>query len=336
MAATDFKDYYAILGVQRTATAEEIKQAYRKLARQYHPDVNPGSKAAESCFKEVNEAYEVLSDPDKRKKYDQYGRYWQQSGQPWQPTASGAGGSTNFDNLEFGEFGSFEEFINQLLGRYASPGASLAGARYRSSSGGGGNYAGFDDFAGGSGSASTPANLDREANLSLTLSEAFRGVQKRLEVNAENLEVRIPPGVKAGSRVRVRGKGMLNPNTRLRGDLYLVVQLQPHTFFVLEGDKLSCEVAISPDEAALGGQIQVPTPDGTVLLNIPAGIRSGQSLRLRGKGWPQQANAPRGDLMVKIQIVAPKTLTPEEKELYQKLNTIKTFDPRSHLKAIQL
>lgn len=336
MAATDFKDYYAILGVQRTATADEIKQAYRKLARQYHPDVNPGNRSAESRFKEVNEAYEVLSDPDKRKKYDQYGRYWQQSGQSWQPSSAGAGGSSNFDNLEFGEFGSFEEFINQLLGRYASPGNNPAGARYRSSTGGFGGYSGFEDFAGGTGSASPPANLDREAALVLTLSEAFRGVQKRLEVNAENLEVRIPPGVKAGSRVRVRGKGMLNPNTRLRGDLYLVIQLQPHAFFLLEGDKLSCEVAITPDEAALGGQIEVPTPDGTVLLNIPAGIRGGQSLRLRGKGWPQQMNAQRGDLMVKIQIVAPKSLSSEERELYQKLNAIKTFDPRSHLKTMQL
>ncbi len=332
MAATDFKDYYAILGVPRTATVDEIKQAYRKLARKYHPDVNPNNREAEARFKEVSEAYEVLADPEKRKKYDQFGRHWQQGGSSWQPSPSKAGVSTDFDNLEFGEFGSFEEFINQLLGRYSSPGSpggSAGGSARSASPGGFSGFSGFEDVA-------NPANLDREAVLTLTLAEAFRGVQKRLDINAESLEVRIPAGVKTGSRVRVRGKGMLNPHTRLRGDLYLVVQLKPHPFFQLDGDKLSCEVPITTDEAALGGAVEVPTPDGSVLLNIPAGIKSGQALRLRGKGWPQQLKETRGDLMVRVQIAAPKSLSQPEQELYAKLKELRTFDPRTSLRGIQL
>jgi curved DNA-binding protein len=327
MAATDFKDYYAILGVPRTANSDEIKQAYRKLARKYHPDVNPGNQSAEARFKEVNEAYEILSDPEKRKKYDQFGRAWQQGGSSWQPSPGRAGVPTDFDHLEFGDFGSFDEFINQLLGRYASSGGSDRTTSHRSTTSSSGF--GFED-------AANPANLDREASLVLSLSEAFHGVQKHLEINAESLDVRIPAGVKAGSRVRVRGKGMMNSRTRLRGDLYLIVQLKPHSFFLLEGDKLSCEVPITPDEAVLGGNIEVPTPDGSVLLNIPAGIRSGQSLRLRGKGWPQQLKDTRGDMMVKVLIVPPKSLSPTEQDLYTKLRDIRTFDPRSSIQRIQL
>jgi len=330
MAAQDFKDYYAILGISKSASADELKQAYRKLARRYHPDMNPGNAAAEARFKEINEAYEVLSDPDKRRKYDQFGQYWKQ--------AEGFGGSApgDFGGFDFSQYGSFDDFINELLGRFA--GGVAGGDRgysYRPGTppggfgGFGGGFGGFGEPSGGAGGG------DLEANLSMTLSEAFRGVQKRLILGNEEIEVRIPAGAKPGSKIRVRGKGQMNPYSRQRGDLYLKIDIQPHPFFRFEDDNLVCEVAIAPDEAVLGTAIDVPTPDGLVTMNVPAGIRSGQTLRLRGKGWPNPKGG-RGDQLVKIVIVPPKDLSPIEREYYEKIRDRRTFDPRSGLKQIRL
>lgn len=334
MAATDFKDYYSLLGVNKTASQEEIKQAFRKLARKYHPDVNQGNKQAEAKFKEVNEAYEVLSDPDKRKKYDQFGQYWKQAGQGF-PGGAGAGGvGVDMNGFDFGQYGSFEDFINELLGRFGGPGGARSQSySYRTSTGAPSGYDGFgfqQDYAGGSGTQ------DSEAMISLSLGEAYNGVEKRLQVANDIINVRIPAGAKTGSRLRVRGKGPTNPQTKQRGDLYLKVQIQPHSFFQLDGDNLVCEVPIAPDEAVLGASIDVPTPDGTTAkVNVPAGIRSGQSLRLRGKGWVS-GKGGRGDLLVKIMIVAPKDLSQQERELYEKLRTIRSYNPRSNLNNIKL
>jgi curved DNA-binding protein len=332
MAATDYKDYYAILGVSRSANADEIKKAYRKLARQYHPDVNPDNREAETRFKEVNEAYEVLSDAEKRQKYDQFGQYWQQAGQA---PRGGGPGMENFENFEFGQYGSFEEFIDALLGRFNTGPAPGTGGRqqaysYRTAPRGNpyADYTGFDERTAG-------AAQDREATISLTLSEAFHGVQKRLNLGTEVIEVRIPAGAKVGSRIRVRGKGQANPYSQQRGDLYLIVEIQPHPFFQLEGDNLVCEVAIAPDEAVLGAQIEVPTPDGTVKMNIPAGIRSGQSLRLRGKGW-LRPKGDRTDQLVKVVIVPPKDLSDLERECYEKINANRSFNPRANLQQVRL
>jgi curved DNA-binding protein len=336
MAATDFKDYYAILGVSKSASAEDIKRAYRKLARKYHPDMNPGDTTAEARFKEVNEAYEVLSDAEKRQKYDQFGQYWKQAG--------GAGGwsggaSVDFDGFEFGRYGSFDEFINELLGRFGGPTPGGRGQTYtyRTTTGrspGFSGFGGFSDF-GGFDDTTTTAGQDLESSLTLSFSEAFHGVQQRLSLGSEIIDVRIPPGAKSGSRIRVKGKGQPSPYTQQRGDLYLTVELEPHPFFKFDGDNLVCEVPITPDEAALGGAIDVPTPDGTVSMNIPAGIRSGQTLRLRGKGWPNPKGG-RGDQMVHVNIMVPKSLSPEERSLYQQLRAKRTDDPRSHLKHIRL
>lgn len=326
MAATDFKDYYQILGVSKSADADEIKKAFRKLARKYHPDMNPGDKVAEARFKEVNEAYEVLSDSDKRRKYDQFGQYWNKVG-----TGAGAGspfgsnpfsGNVDFDNFEFGQYSSFDDFINALLGRMGGE------AGYSRSTGRRTATPGFETAPG--------SGLDSEATLTLTLSEAFRGVQKRLALNGEEFEVRIPPGAKPGSRIRVRGKGQFSPYyTSQRGDLYLSVEIASHPFFQFDADNLTCEVAIAPDEAVLGAQVEVPTPDGSVTVNIPAGIRSGQSLRLRGKGWPNQKGG-RTDQMVKVTIVAPKDISATERELYEKIRNARSFNPRSNLKDVRL
>lgn len=337
MAATDFKDYYAILGVSKTASPEEIKQAFRKLARKYHPDVNPGNKQAEARFKEINEAYEVLSDPDKRSKYDQFGQYWKQVGQGF------PGGGVGFDTggFDFSQYSSFDDFINELLGRFA--GGTRGGRKtytYRTSTAGGatgappGGFGGFGDF-GFQDMGTAGATQDSEATISLTFSEAFHGVQKRFNLGSETIDVRIPPGAKPGTRLRVRGKGQINPFTQQRGDLYLKVELQPHPFFQFEGDNLVCEVPITPDEAVLGASVEVPTPDGSVKVKLPAGVRSGQTLRLRGKGWPQPKGG-RGDQLVKIAIAPPREISSQEREYYEKIRAIRTYNPRSHLQNIRL
>jgi curved DNA-binding protein len=324
MAATDFKDYYGTLGVGKTAAADEIKQAYRKLARKYHPDVNPGDKSAEAKFKEVSEAYEVLSDTDKRRKYDQFGQYWKQAGTGGSPFG---GGNVDFNGVDFGKYNNFDEFINELLGRFGgpTPGAQQRSYTYRPGS------SAYGDFGGNAGAA----GQDIESPIALTLSEAFNGVQKRLNLGGEMMTVRIPPGAKPGSRIRVKGKGQANPYSQQRGDLYLVVETQPHPFFQFDGDNLVCEVSIAPDEAVLGAAIEIPTPDGVVTMNIPAGIRSGQTLRLRGKGWRKPKDG-RGDQLVKVMIVPPTEISATERELYEKLRSSRTVDPRAALKQVRL
>jgi curved DNA-binding protein len=323
MASTDFKDYYGILGVSKTATEDEIKKTFRKLALKYHPDRNPGDKVAEEKFKGISEAYEVLSDPEKRQKYDQFGQYWQQADQPnW----SGGNVNTAF-GFDFSQYGNFDEFINELLGRFSTPGAS-GGYSTRTSTGqqpGYGDFGGFGDMGGRTGTQSTQG--DREATLKLTFAEAFHGVQKKISLGSEVLDVRIPGGAKAGSRVRLRGKGQVNPYNQQRGDLYLNIELENHPFFQFEGDNLICEVLISPDEAVLGASIEVPTPDGLVTMKVPSGVRSGQSLRLRGKGWALPKGG-RGDELVKLVIDTPKSLNEIERECYQKIQANRSVNPR--------
>ena len=332
MPSTNFKDYYNILGVSRSSSADDIKKKFRKLALKYHPDRNPGDKKAEAKFKEITEAYEVLSDPEKRTKYDQFGKYWQQAGS----SAAGARG-VNFDGVDFSQYGNFEEFINELLGRIGTPGSTRSSKSGYSSRSYSYNTTDrtaspFGDF-GGFGSQSTSA--DREAILNLTFSEAFRGVTKRLNLGTESVEVRIPPGAKPGSKIRVKGKGRLDPYTKRQGDLYLKVDLQSHFFFHFEGDNLTCEIPITPDEAVLGASIDVPTPDGMVQMKIPAGIRHGQTLRLRGKGWSLPKGG-RGDQLVKVAIAIPQKITAQERNYYEKIRSHRTENPRSHLQKARL
>ena len=329
MAATDFRDYYAILGVERSAGIDEIKRAFRKLARKYHPDMNPGDAAAEARFKEISEAYEVLSDPDKRKKYDQFGQYWKQAdGASWP-----GGGPTNVDfgGFDFSQYGSFDEFINELLGKFGSTPPRSGGQRTYTRTR---QPSGFGDFSGFT-DPSAVSSGDIESNIRLSFSEAFHGVQKRLKVGSEEIQVRIPAGAKQGSRIRVRGKGQFNPYSQERGDLYLNVELQSHSFFEFDGDNLTCEVPIAPDEAALGASIDIPTPDGTVTMNIPAGIRSGQTLRLRGKGWPKPKGG-RSDQLVRVIITVPKSLSDSERQVYEQLKENRSANPRQAIASISL
>jgi curved DNA-binding protein len=323
MGATDYKDYYSVLGINKSATSDEIKKAFRKLAVKYHPDRNPDNKAAEEKFKEISEAYEVLGDTEKRKKYDQFGRYWQQAetrqeGQsPW----GSQGNKTNVSNFNFGDYGSFDEFINDLLGRPFGESSR--------------NTSGFNQGFNTQSSSTSAKGSDIEQNISLTYSQAYHGVQTKLTLSAETVNVKIPAGAKNGTRIRLRGKGQMNPLSKQRGDLYLKVELKPHDFFQFEDDKLVCEVPITPYEAVLGGEINVPTPQGEVKVKIPAGIRQGQSLRLKGKGW-SSAKGDYGDLLVKISIVTPQNISSQEKEYYEKIKEISKENPRSSLIQIKL
>jgi curved DNA-binding protein len=304
--ATDFKDYYATLGVSKTATPEEIKLAYRKVARKCHPDLNPGDKTAEAKFKDLNEANEVLSDPDKREKYDRFGQHWDRPGYGETQPPHG----TNVPTDDFDRYDNFDAFLNDLLGR---SGRQAATGGFRSQA---------------------PAP-DTEAAIALTFSQAFHGVQQRLQLADDTINVRIPAGAKPGSRIRLKGRGRPSPFTQQRGDLYLTIEVLPHPFFRFEGDRLVCDVPIRPDEAVLGAEISVPTPDGSVKIKVPKGTKSGQSLRLRGKGWTLQKGG-RGDLFAKLQIVTPQDLSSIEQECYEKIQANSSFNPRAQLEEIKL
>jgi len=321
MSANGYRDYFKVLGVERGADADAVKRAFRKLARQYHPDVNPGDAGAEAKFKEISEAYEVLSDPDKRRRYEQFGQYWNQAG----------GGGAGVD-VDFGRYGNFDDFINDLLGRFGGPG----GAGFGGAPGGfgGGFGSGFPGgfpgggFGGPTGARSTAVNLDAEATISLSFSEAFRGCERTLAVNDERVQVRIPAGVKPGSRLRLKGKGNLQPGTGRRGDLYLNLQLQDHPVWSLEGDQLKAELPLSLDELALGGEVRVATPDGEATVTVPPGMAVGRSLRLKGKGWPQQGG--RGDLLLSLSLKQPASYSAEERQLLEQLRAARSSDPRAN------
>ncbi len=318
MPTSGYKDYFKILGVERNADSDLIKRAFRKLARQYHPDVNPGDKAAESKFKEISEAYEVLSDKEKRTRYEQFGRYWSQ------PEASGGRSSagSGFD-VDFGNYGNFDEFITDLLGRFGS-------------SNGVAGFSGMGSgFPAGSGSSRTPLNLDAEIKLKIGFAEAFRGTERTLSVNQERVQVRIPKGVTNGSKLRLRGKGNLQPGTGRRGDLYLILDVQPHSIWNLDKENLRATLPVSLDELVLGGTVKVMTPDGEAELAIPAGTQPGKSLRLKGKGWP--FGDGRGDLFLTIEIKFPEKWSFDEQQLFTQLREVRSNDPReSWLEAARL
>ncbi|MFM7652662.1 MAG: DnaJ C-terminal domain-containing protein [Vulcanococcus sp.] len=315
MSVNGYRDYFKVLGVERGADADTIKRAFRKLARQYHPDVNPGDKGAEAKFKEISEAYEVLSDPDKRRRYEQFGQYWNQAG------AGGMGGMGGMD-VDFGRYGNFDDFINDLLGRFGGPGAAGGGFSGFGSGFPGGGFPG-GGFAGGRGAA---LNLDAEATISLSFAEAFRGCERTLAVNDERVQVRIPAGVKPGSRLRLKGKGNLQPGTGRRGDLYLNLQLQDHPVWSLDGDQLKAELPLSLDELALGGEVRVATPDGEATVTVPPAMAVGRTLRLKGKGWPTASG--RGDLLLSLSLRQPASYSDQERQLLEQLRAARSSDPR--------
>lgn len=382
MPASTKHDYYETLGVSRSAKEDEIRKTYRKLARKYHPDLNPGDKAAEERFKKVQEAYDVLSDAKKRQVYDQYGFYSDNI----PPGGPGAGPGPRDPGMGFGGF-DFSDFVNQAGGTHQA--------------GGSGKFQDiFSQFFGGRRGdrpASAPEKgSDLEYGLNVDFWESIRGTQVRLNIvrqetcetcggagsvggastvcpecdgtgsvtqmagamkfsltcprcdgkgrlrnacptchgdgrlsRSESVEVRIPPGVQAGSRLRVAGKGNSGRNGGAAGDLYITVRVEPHPFFRREGDDIHIQVPITVSEAGLGAKIEVPTIDGRALLKVPQGTQNGQKFRLREKGVLNTRKNKRGDEIVEAVIQAPKVQDERTKELLRELSQVNKEDPRA-------
>ena len=305
----NFKDYYDILGVPKDVASEEIKKVFRRLARQYHPDLNPGNKEAEEKFKDIGEAYEILGDPNKRSQYDQFSLYWQQK-------SRGKAGKSIFKRgtreAELEEFADFDSFIDQVLGRN--------------------NKADNDNdpFRPGTTKYATtitprPSRRNIEAKLIVPLEKAYEGGAERIRLeDGRSLEVNMPPGMFTGQTIRLKEQGVGG------GDLFLKITVSPHDYFFLEGNDIAVKLPITPSEAVLGNPVEVPTLDGLVQMNLPAGVNPGQRLRLANKGYIDDQGR-RGDQLVEIQIVIPTTISPQEKELYEKLRQIETLNPRADL-----
>ncbi|HKP53949.1 MAG TPA: J domain-containing protein [Chloroflexia bacterium] len=312
----DFKDYYQILGVSPDATEKEIKQTFRKLARQYHPDVNPGDKSAEGKFKEVNEAYQVLSDAEQRKKYDAMRAEYQQ----WQKMGGRRQGQ-DFDYSSWaaqpGEVSGVRysaEDLEDLFGG-DSPFSDFFTSSF------GGARASWSGQGGRAGAASRPRRgRDLEHEVEITLEEAFHGASRLLQIGDRRIEAKIPPGVDTGSRIRLAGQGEPGRNGGEAGDIYLVVRVLPHPTFERQGDDLYVEAPVDIYTAALGGEVRVPTLDGAVMLKIPPRTQSGRSFRVRGKGMPKRGDRKnRGDLYARINLVLPEPLTERELEAFREL-----------------
>jgi curved DNA-binding protein len=317
--AVAFRDYYEVLGVPRDASTEDVRRAYRKLAREYHPDVNK-DPAAEDRFKEVSEAYEVLRDPEKRERYDRLGANWRAgqdvSGSPgFDDFAGGAGGFAGRGapggfggfgetRVEFGE-GGFSDFFEGLFG-----------SRTRTRTGGG-----FDGFS--------MHGSDQEATLELSLEEAARGGRRRISLGpGRDYEVNIPAGVVDGQRIRLAGEGAPGAGGGQSGDLFLRVRLKPDSRFRVEGRDLYVDIRVAPWEAALGASVEVPTLAGTTQVKVPPGSSSDRKLRLRGKGLPSPRGKP-GDLYATVKVMVPKKLTQQERELFEQLASVSKFNPRA-------
>jgi DnaJ-class molecular chaperone len=338
--AVKFQDYYEVLGVSRTATEGDIKKAYRKLARKYHPDVNPENKTAEEKFKEVREAYDVLSDPEKRQRYDQLGANWK-TGVAFTPPPNWEGGRVDVD--DGGDLygaghgsGGFSDFFSTLFG-------ARRGQR--------------------AGTGFAMRGQDVEAAIELSLEEAHHGATRTITLHAtavcptcngsgvqeqqpcatcrgagvvtrpKTLDVTIPAGVRHGSVIRLAGQGEPGTGQAPAGDLLLHVQLRPHPLFhVLDDGDVEIELPVAPWEAALGARVRVPTLEGAVDMTVPAGAQGGQRLRLRGQGV-QRRGSGRGDQYVRLKLVNPPTLTDSERALFAQLAAASHFNPRALMKG---
>ena len=304
----EYKDYYKTLGVVKNATEKEIKAAYRRLARKVHPDVNPNNRQAEARFKEINEANEVLSDPEKRRRYDQLGADWRtyESGVP----AGGGGGRGGRVRVKVGGFeqdlGGFSDFFRTFFG------------------GGGPEAWGGDDVEGsGDVFARRPAaSADVERELAISLAEVLKGATRTIKGGSQRtVEVKIPPGMRDGARVRVSGEGSTSGGRT--GDLYLRVRVEPNRHFAVQDDDLTTTANVALTTAVLGGDLDLPTLDGRVNLKVPPGSPAGRVLRVKGQGLPRQAErGARGDLLVTLAVNLPTDLSRRERELFDELRAL--------------
>jgi curved DNA-binding protein len=318
--AVQYKDYYESLGVSRLASDVEIKKAFRKLAREYHPDVAKDKKKAEEKFKEINEAYEVLSDPAKRKKYDELGPNWKQGAEFQAPPGWGGAGGRNFrggnsrgEEFEFSGTG-FSDFFEQFFGARGR-GAGFAGR--------GSSAYPEEEFA--------ERGRDIEGDIMVTLEEAMRGSVRTVNVRHnsrnESYQVKIPAGVTEGQKLRVAGRGEAGAGGGQAGDLFLRVRLAKHPDFEVDDHNLIYEAEVAPWEAVLGASISVPTLDGRVNIKIPPGTQNGQKLRVRGRGLPQRGES-QGDLIVVTRVEVPKAISDAERKLWEQLASESKFNPR--------
>ncbi len=300
----DFKDYYKVLGVDRKASADEIKKAYRKLAVKYHPDKNPGNKSAEEKFKEMNEAYEVLGNEEKRKKYDELGENWNQHQQHgregnfdwsrWQQ----AGGRQRHTSAEdvFGDGGQFSDFFSSIFG----------------------------DARGGRRTQGPRKGNDLEAELNIVLEEVYTGTTRQIETDGEKLQIKIKPGVKEGQILRLKGKGGHGMSNGPRGDVFIKVHVELHPHFERKNDDIYCDIPVDLYTAVLGGKALIRTLKGNIRIDIPKETDSGKVFRLKGMGLPVFGKEDQfGDLYAKVKITIPKNLSKEETELFEKLSKIK-------------
>jgi curved DNA-binding protein len=306
----DFKDYYKILQVDRTASAEEIKKSYRELAKKYHPDKNPGDKVSEDNFKDIQEAYEVLKDPEKRKKYDTLGANWKQAGtgnfdewfRSYSRSSQGGSSSFSFEDI-FGSQGGggFTDFFDLFMG----PGA---GSRRRSQ-----NY------------RSAPVKgKDYEASLMISLEEAFNGTTKEVSVDGKRIRVKIEPGTEEGKKLRLKNQGGLSTSGGESGDLFLKIKLEKHQRFEKKESDLIMNLPVDLYTAVLGGKKEVLTIDGrTISITIPPETNSGKTLRIKGMGMQMTDNSRRGDLLIKISVEVPQNLSEKEKQLFNELAEIR-------------
>ena len=303
MSLKGFKDYFKILGISRNATDQEIKSAFRKLARKFHPDLHPNDMKAESEFKEINEAYEILSDQEKKKSYEQYLSYW---------FTNRDGKSKDFYRRNkykgFDEYSNFDDFLNDLIGRFSEVGQEIYS-----------NISSETKFQ--------SLNLDAEFDLQITFSEALNGTKKNLLVNDERIKVQIPKGIQTGSKIRIKNKGNIQRGKGKRGDLLVEVSVKSHPIWKVNGLDIYADLPISLDELALGGKISVATPQGYTYLLIPSGSLPEQQLKLEGQGF--QYLGVKGDLFFILKLKLPEKWSDDELRLLEKLKSVRIDEPRS-------
>ena len=303
MELNGFKDYFKILGISRNATDKEIKSAFRKLARQFHPDLHPHDEKAESEFKEINEAYEVLSDEAKKKSYEQYLSYWFKN-----RYRNSRDFYTENKDKQFDEYLNFDDFLSDLIGRFSEVGQDI----YSNIS--------FDKNA-------RSLNLDAEFNLQISFLEALNGTKKNLLVNDERIEVKIPQGIETGSKIRIKNKGNILAGKGKRGDLLIEVSIKSHPIWKLKGLDVYADLPLSLDEFALGANIKVASPQGDAYLSIPSGSLPEQKLRLEGQGLHNLDT--HGDLFFTLKLKLPKNWSADELGLLEKLRSVRIDEPRS-------